>query len=201
MTSRLVRGLLVFSAACLTCAGSIGAQASPIRSDSLTIFERTGAVFATAIATEADEAANGPNFIYILSIFSPTFRLIDPTVFGNPTQVLEASGLGSDIFGIASGVAGCLDPGGLCLAFSSDTDLLPVSFGISPNPFGISPNQQPEGNGIFDATRFLDAGLRAQGFTAQFVSDVEAVPEPATIFLLGLSVAVGLAVVRRKFKA
>jgi PEP-CTERM motif len=195
MTSRIMRGLLVFSVGCcLPCAGSIGAQAAPIRSDSLAIIEPTGAVFATAIATEADEAANGPNFIYILSIFSPTTRLIDPATLDNPTQVLEASGAVSDVFGIFSGVAGCLDPAGLCLGFASDTDLIPVSLGNFPT-------QLPEGNGIFDATRFLDAGLRAQGFTAQFVSDVEGVPEPATIFLLGLSMAAGLAVVRRRLKA
>jgi hypothetical protein len=174
MIRRLMRGLLGFSAACcLACADPASANGIAI-SDSFTVFTPAGDVFAQAFTTEAIETTNGPNFIYIISIAG----LTDPTAFVNPTQVLEGPGRGSDIFGIATG-GNCPDV--FCLAFASDTDLLPVGLGPSPTLL-------PEGNGIFDATRYLSAALRGQGYTARFVSDAQ-VPEPSTILLLGLAIA------------
>lgn len=146
-------------------------------SDSLTIFDPTGAVFAQVSATQEQETANGPNFIYLL----PDGNLIDPTQLGHPTRILEPNGNTSDIFGVFD------DPNcpsiDTCLGFMSDTNLLPVA--IVGNFTNLA-----EGKGSFDATQYLSATLRNNGSTAQFVSDAgDAVPEPATLALLTIGLA------------
>ena len=73
-------------------------------------------------------------------------------------------------------------------AFVSDgeTGLPSVRSGFI-NPNGGTPITLAEGNGgPFDATRYLSPAFQREGFTATFQSDVDAVPEPSTLALLGI---------------
>ena len=77
---------------------------------------------------------------------------------------------------------------------SDDQDYIPP---IGDNPFFVEqpsiPNPVPEPGEdsqfltiAYDATSYLDEGLRNQGFTVDFRSDI---PEPATLALIGLGLA------------
>jgi hypothetical protein len=192
ITIRKMKIALHLASACCFGFAALPATAGPLlpgQSDSLTVYDPSGAVVAQTIATEADEVANGNGFIYII----PLGGLVSTAMFGNPTTVYEDAANPndlSDIFGIASGVPGCLDGRGLCLAFSSDIDGIPFAFG----PF---PDNRFEASGVFDATRFLEERLIAQGFTAEFRSDVVTVPEPASASLIALGL-MALAAWRKK---
>ena len=149
---------------------SVTASADVI-SDSLVVKDATGAVVASVSATESQEASNSAGFVYII----PDSSLIDATLFGNFTEVLEGSRV-SDIFGIASGIAGCSQT--FCLAFASDTETAPVPFSGASNTF------QEGSGGPFDATMYLAPSLRTAGYHAAFTSDSDAtVPEPSTFVL------------------
>jgi hypothetical protein len=119
---------------------------------------------------------------------------IDAAQFGNPT-ILQEPGIPvqqgySDIFGIASGAP----DGGLALAFASDTEQNLTNFGLFANVI-------LEIGGPVDATMYLSADLRALGYTATFLSDVESVPLPAALPLFSTGVAaLGLLGWRRRRK-
>jgi len=172
---------LVFVALAL----AVPASADSI-SDTLVITNGAGVVVASVSATEAQEASGGPGFIYII----PDSTLVDPSTFGNFTQVLGPSGI-SDVFGVTEGVSGCpqLD----CLAFSSDTETASV-------PFTDAPNTVLEGSGgSFDATSYLAPDLQANGWHATFISDADAVsvPEPPTLILLVAGLTAMLLLIRK----
>ena len=170
-----VAGVVALLSPVFTASG----QPSPL-SDWLRVYDPLGNIVQQVQATEQDELNNGPGWIYPILVPG----LIDPTQFGNPTQVIESDGTTSDVFGIAN------TAGGFFLAFSSDTETAPV-------PYGPFPKQVPETGLPIDATMYLDPGLQAQGYTAKFWSDAEVPDGGATAGLLGIALA-GIMSLRRK---
>jgi hypothetical protein len=172
---------LVFVALAL----AVPASADSI-SDMLVITNANGAVVASISATEAQEASNGSGATYVI----PNSSLIDPSMFGNFTQVLGPDGI-SDVFGITQGDPAC--PQTSCLAFASDTETASV-------PFTGAPNTVLEGSGgSFDATSYLAPDLQANGWHATFISDADAVsvPEPPALILLVAGLTAMLLLIRK----
>lgn len=163
--------------AIFACACIVGAPAwADAISDSLTVYDGNGNV---AYSVSVSEGVEDPNEIYFINAVG----LVDVNQLGNATTLCEANsqcdathGWYSDIFGVAT-----LADGNLYLAFNSDNENFPAFYGNQGNIF------RPEGNGgFFDATMYLDPSLQARGYTARFFSDGDAaVPEPATVMLLG----------------
>ena len=171
----------ILAASLLLAVGATAhAQSSPI-SDSLTVYDPAGAVFAWVGITEAEEEAN-PTNVKFINIPS----LVDPNQFGNAITLIEPNGTYSDIFGVYT-------PNGtdLFLAFSSDTEAAGTPFG------GGGGNGQTfvdEGNGHHDATKYLNLDLQRLGYTAMFISDAAntSVPELDASALMSIGIA-GLA--------
>ena len=167
----LLKGVLALS---LFVLGTT-AQAQNGYSDTLTVFNPDGTVFASVSAKEEEEQ-NDPKMIAFINIPG----LADPNQ-PNATTLVEPDGSYSDIFGVYS-------PNGtdVYLAFNSDTEDIQAPFGDQGSIF------LHEGNGVHDATMYLSPGYRGEGFTATFVSDVENVPELDASALMGIGMA-GLA--------
>jgi hypothetical protein len=167
------------AAAVAGIAASTAALAAPAYSDTLTVYDGAGNVVDFIGVTEAQEAANGGNFVYTSSI------AFDPSQLGNATVLAEPGvdpAIGySDIVGICTGGV-C---GGGALGFASDTDSGSIYFGNFARTF--LENGQP-----VNITLYLDPGLQAQGYSAYFWSDAD-VPEPAawSLMLIGFGLAGG----------
>ncbi len=173
MLKRLAFGVMLAS---LLTALPLAAQTTSPLSDWLRVWDPAGNLVGEATVTEAEEVANGPDFIYIIPDIP-----VDETQFGNYTTLWEGNPTNfSDVFGIAFGVPGCLHPDQLCLAFSSDVEGIPGGFtGVGPGPAG----HFEELDVVYDATFYLHPALQAEGFRAGFFSDV---PEPGSLLLLGI---------------
>src|SRR5271165_4725744 len=100
----------------LTFGALFPASAGPL-SDSLTVFDHTGAIMGQVTVTEAQETANGAGFTYIINQ-----NWADPMQQVSPSALTEPGGANSDVFGVTNGaVAGCTFMNG-CLGFESDTE-------------------------------------------------------------------------------
>jgi hypothetical protein len=168
--------------------GSANATTVPVSpvSDLFTVSNPQGAVQYSASVTEANEIAG--HLYYI-----PQSGLADSSQVSNPTYLTERGNVYSDEFGVFEVVQdGVLN---YYLGFFSDTETGGLGSGTGEE--GIT---KPEDGGTFDATMYLLPDLVDDGWTAQFKSDGDAVPEPGslTLIVLGGAGLVGYGWRRRK---
>jgi hypothetical protein len=177
----LVHRILWRAGAGLSLAAALPAMASPIV-DSFIVKDSKGQIAYRKDVTAAEE---DPTVIFFID--APGLANINQ--LNNATTLLDASGDAADIFGVA--LAGSqID---FFLAFSSGTQGHPTPFG------GSGSISLPKGNGgVFDATMYLDDGLQQQGWTASYVTAVDAVPDPGMAAPLLGTAMMGLAWLRRK---
>jgi hypothetical protein len=154
-------------------------------SDRLWIVDPTGKQVYGKPVHEYSEVGNQ---IYFINV--PT--LIDPTLYGHPTVMLEPPG-----YTAVSDVVGVVFVGGsFFFGFKSDSDNgVPVTFG-GGSPVFI--NELPHSTVI--VTRYLTPQMRAAGYTAFFRSDFTDTPEPATLAMLGAGLA-GLVLARKRVRS
>lgn len=154
---------------------SAPASASAPWSDTLSVYDGSGALVDFVGVTEAQEVANGADFIYTSNI------AIDPNQQGNESVLVEPGtpplqGY-SDIIGV------CFCGGGQHLGFASDNETALVNYGQFPRTISEA--------GPVDVTLYLHPALQAQGYTAWFQSfSLEStIPEPAawTLMLVSFS--------------
>ena len=170
---RRSKGMVGASAAIAMLGLGVSAHADVAQfSDSVTVFDSTGAVVVSVGIPDSLEDG--------LTIVTVPIG-IDASQYGNATNLVEP-GHPANGFSDVVGICGCGVGGALALGFVSDTENTPVNFGGFPRTFVE--------NGPIDITLYLDTGLQAQGYTAQFASDSE-VPEPATwaLMLTGFGLA------------
>jgi hypothetical protein len=177
-------------------AAPIAAQAILI-SDLLIITDDSAHILPESIViTEADEIANGAQFVYKSTIFNNA-----PNDWPGPTLVKTTAGATgySDIFGIY------FDGNAYFVSVMSAGNNAPLVNGVdfnlndwSTNGFPIATYAEDQ-QGVINATMYLDPILQAGGYTATFVSvsDVSPVPEPSTLALFGAGL-LGISVMRRR---
>lgn len=150
------------------------------------------------------ECAPGCN--YVLNVLG------NPAMVGHATVLTEPGGSVSDVFGVVDySSEGVNAPYGCDYTSPGACDLLSYSSDPSPNTssFGDGTNFIifPEGAGVFDATSYLNPGLIANLWTAQFSSDPgpdsepSPTPEPGSLILLGTGLLGTAGVVRRKLNS
>jgi hypothetical protein len=180
------------------------ADAGLIFSDSIFIFAPDGTPYGGSVS-EGDEIEFGSPAAGFTSVLGdPGFAIANPAQWGNYTTLLEPDGTVSDYFGVIR--VSTADPY-YVLGFSSDP-YASTNYGTFGDPLQFvnpqwdgAPIILNEGNGIFDMTSYLLPSLQDEGWTAQFISDVEPVPEPSTLvsssILFGMG---GVGLVYRRFK-
>jgi hypothetical protein len=142
------------------------------------VFDPNGSVYREVTGSD-------PLTIYYLNLpvdfADPDALFDDYTVLAHPD-----TGMLTDMFGVTEGGPN----GGLDLAFARDLAQI-----IGPGNIVLTNTGAP-----FDASQYLNASLRAAGWTASYTpSAIAAVPEPASYVLMGLGLLGGavLARVRR----
>jgi len=165
-------------------------------SDCFTILDSSGA-FAVGTPVCVAEGLEGDFEGGILQAAPPGFA--NTGLFGSPTLVYEPDGTTlSDIFGIFFSATGACANG--CIGFASNPSDIDVALFFPPpddDDFVTLGLLEGANGGTFNATAYLDVTHQRNGFTATFFSDGDAaaaVPEPATLALLGLgALAMGFA--------
>lgn len=164
---------------------------APPVSDSMTIYDPAGAVVdgGQLVVYENDE---DPNVIYTIDlsyifINDQPLEVVDSSKYGFATTLYHPDESYSDVFGV---VFGANTETGYALGFSSDGEGIETPYGASGYYF------LPEGDGIFDATMYLNPELVRLGYTAEFRSDTDSIPEPAPLALMGIG-AIALSSLRK----
>lgn len=186
-TFTVTMGCSIILASLLFIGRTLEAQAAPIVSDSISVFDQNhNRIFSRSVTREQEEI-NGAGTIYFLEVPG----IADPNQWGNYTSVLQAPGaqVMSDAFGVL------FRNGEYLLFFLSDTSTQPCPYPLGPN--SVFEYLLPSGRygGVFDAGSYLRPDLQDQGWTATFASG-QSIPEPATLFLLGSGIG-ALALVKR----
>jgi hypothetical protein len=167
----------------LTPVAAIGAPSvcGPNPSDCLVVFDPVGAVVSFAAVSEPEDRT----ILHVVPGVEPD-RTAPATTLIEPGGT-QANGPYSDTFGVG-GVGNVLG-----LAFFSDDEVnsAPMAGGSQIFLFETSA-------GPYDATMLLSPALRAEGFTAQFFSDLDVVPEPTSAILLGSGLLGFVVICRRK---
>ena len=121
-----------------------------------------------------------------LQIYFFTGVPIDETQVTVPTVLLEDPATISDVVGI-------MNVGGALVFGFISFDIPLTDIGLPPDSILVN---EP---GDHDVSRYMTPSLQSAGFTATFTSDGDAVPEPATMSLVGVA-AVGLLLLRRRLQ-
>ena len=186
-------GFLLILASLLITNMPTKAQAAPIISDYLWVFDQNHDLMYRTFVTKEQEEINGANTIYYLEVPG----IADPNQWGNYTSVLKWPNYDrmSDAFGVLY-----RDPDYL-LFFLSDTSTQECPYPLGPN--SVNEYLLPSGRwgGKWDITMYLDPDLQSRGWTATFESGLplSSVPEPTTFLLLGSGVGL-LALLKRRSK-
>jgi len=185
--------------------GSAPATATSITaSDSLTVYDGSGAVLFSVSATEDQEKDDPGRLFYIspkdLSSFSDAANIF----------LCDPNGKISDEFGIFKLDDYSKDSkgsDGWSWGSNDQEDQYVLGFISDPADFDVKCDKTitcvPEATGVFpgNATLFLSDKLQDKGYTATFISDIEPVPEPATTGLFFGIAALGLCIWKRRTAA